>query len=146
MTETSIAPLWPRFLAMVIDALLLLIPGALFHTGLPFLGPVILSFLYYPIFHASSARATPGKRAMGLQVTTVKGDALSFGMAFLRHIFASGSTCMAFLGHFVAVFTERKQAVHDLVADSVVVRGRNDEVSTVDAWVQAIRQLFARLS
>lgn len=146
MNEVALASIWSRFQAMVIDSLVLLIPGFAFHVGFPFVGPVLLSFLYYPIFHASPARATPGKRAMGIQVTDAKGQTLSVGMAFLRHLFVFGSSCILFLGHAVALFTTRKQAVHDLVADSIVVPGRNDEVSTVDAWLQTIRQLFARMA
>lgn len=83
---------------------------------------------------------------MSIQVTDMKGQTLTFGMAFLRHLFAFGSSCLLFVGHFVALFTKRKQAVHDLVADTIVVQGRNDQVTTVDAWMETIRKLFARLA
>ncbi len=140
-----IASLWSRFVAMIIDAVVLFIPMSAFHAGLPFLGPAIVTFLYYPIFHASPARATPGKRAMDLQVTDSKGETLSFGMAFLRQLFFLGSTGICAIGLLVAFFTKRKQAVHDLVADSIVVKGRNNEITTVDAWMQTVRKLFSKL-
>ena len=49
------------------------------------------------------------------------------------------------IGLLVAFFTKRKQAVHDLVADSIVVKGRNNEITTADAWMQTVRKLFAKL-
>lgn len=102
--------------------------------GAPFCGANLVGFLYYPIFHVSPARATPGKRAMGIQVTTNHGETLTIGMALLRHCFLLGSTLLLFLGHAAALFTAKRQTVHDLIVDSIVVDGTNEgEISVLGA-------------
>ncbi len=131
---------------MIIDFLVLIIPIAAFQAGFPFVGPVFMTFLYYPIFHASPIRATPGKRAMNIEVVSTKGETLSIGMAMLRHLFTLGGGSLFLIGHGVALITAKKQAVHDLVADSIVVKGRNDSMTTIDAWTSTLRNLFSRLN
>ena len=51
------------------------------------------------------------------------------------------SSCLAFIPHFLAFFTEKRQALHDLVADTVVVYGRV-EVPVVDAWTETVKDVF----
>lgn len=142
MDRTNLASIWSRTLALFLDVLVLILPMGAANSAIPILGPLIVTFLYYPIFHASPTRATIGKRAMGIQVTDGKGNTLTLGMAFLRHVFFCGATPMMFLDPLVALFTANRQSIHDLVADSLVVKGSNNEVAPVDAWLQTIRRLF----
>jgi uncharacterized RDD family membrane protein YckC len=143
----TLASLWDRFVALAIDCLILVVPSVLLHFPLPFLGPILLGLLYYPIFHASPLKATPGKRAMGIQVVDmgIPGTALTLPMSFLRFFVASASTAAGFIGHFFAFFTSRKQALHDLVAGSLVVKGKAEGIAMVDAWVLTLRRLFGKL-
>src|SRR5262249_49375912 len=131
-----------RLLAFLVDCLILFIPGIILHMGVPFAGPICIGFLYYPIFHASPLQATIGKKAFGIKVTDSQGRPLTIQMALLRYLVAIASTCMLFAGHLVALFTAKRQALHDLVADSVVIEGVNETVRPFDAWVTTVRRIF----
>ena len=45
------------------------------------------------------------------------------------------------MGFFFALFTEKKQTLHDLLADTFVVYGKNQR-SIADAWIENVRNLF----
>lgn len=132
-----------RFLAALIDGVILAVfGGALMHI-LPFVGGLLLFFIYAPILESSSARATIGKRVMGIQVTTLSGSQLSFTDALIRNIIKVISSAMLCIGHLVALFTEKKQAVHDLVVDSVVVPGQ-ESTPLFDAWLENFKGILGK--
>jgi uncharacterized RDD family membrane protein YckC len=141
-TQPDLASLGSRFIAFFIDVLILLIPGGLLHVTVPFAGPVVMGFFYYPILHASPMQATLGKKVMGIMVTDSAGGQLTLSMAVLRYFVEAASSCLCFIGHFLALFTERRQAVHDLVADSLVVRGENVDARFIDSWLDSFKRLF----
>lgn len=82
---------------------------------------VLLGCLYNTVFEASSWQATPGKRILKLYVTDLRGERLTFGRALLRNI-ARQISGFFFIGYLVAGFTEKKQALHDLLAGCLVLR------------------------
>lgn len=73
----------------------------------------------------SSRQGTHGKMVLGLRVTRTDGGRLSLLRATGRHFAKFLSVATAFVGFFMAAFTRRKQALHDLLADCLVVRGRD---------------------
>jgi len=79
-------------------------------------------WLYNALFESSSWQATPGKRALGLYVTDLAGQRVSFARASGRFFakMISGLTLM--IGYLMAGFTERKQALHDMIAGTLVLR------------------------
>jgi uncharacterized RDD family membrane protein YckC len=82
--------------------------------------PVV--WLYYAFFEASVWQATPGKRILRLYVTDLNGRPITFARATMRH-FAKIISGLTFLvGYFVAGFTEKKQALHDILASCLVLR------------------------
>lgn len=130
-----------RFAAMALDGLILLIPSIIISMAVPILGPFLLTFLYKPIFESSRAQATPGKRIMGIRVTTVDGQTLSLKRSLVRTLVSSVSGLLFALGHLAAFFTEKKQALHDMLADSVVVPGVTGG-AVLDAWADQLKSLF----
>jgi type II secretory pathway pseudopilin PulG len=66
--------------------------------------------------------ATPGKRLCGLYVTDTGGHRLSFGRALWRNVAALLSYATLYIGFFMAGFTGRKQALHDMLAGTIVHR------------------------
>ncbi len=66
-------------------------------------------------------QATLGKRCMGLKVTTLEGNRISLGQASGRHFAKFLSTFALFVGFLITPFTRRKQALHDMVAGTLVV-------------------------
>jgi len=77
--------------------------------------------LYYALFESSVKQATLGKMAMGIKVIDVYGNKLTFGKALLRAAGKFISLILIGLGCLVAAFTEKKQAMHDFIAKTLVV-------------------------
>jgi uncharacterized RDD family membrane protein YckC len=89
--------------------------------GLLYLGYFTVAGLYFSLFESSSHQATPGKMALGIKVTDAQGRRLSFGHALGRWFSALLSYLTLYVGFFMAGFTERKRALHDMVAGTLVV-------------------------
>lgn len=82
---------------------------------------LVIALLYFAGFESSPLQATPGKRAMGLKVTDLRGRRIAFGRAVGRYLGKILSALVFFAGYLLAGWTARKQALHDLLADSLVV-------------------------
>jgi uncharacterized RDD family membrane protein YckC len=100
--------------------------GIFMLIGLIFLAAtasLILTWLYHALMESSEWQATVGKKAFGLVVTDMAGRRVSFGRSTGRH-FAKIITNMvpAFIGYIMAGFTEKKQALHDMIAGCLVLR------------------------
>jgi uncharacterized RDD family membrane protein YckC len=91
---------------------------------LGFFGIIFLvSWLYYALSESSSWQATLGKKMLNLKVTDMTGQPISFGRASGR-FFAKIITGMIplMIGYIIAGFTEKKQAIHDMIASCLVLR------------------------
>ncbi len=82
---------------------------------------VISSWLYHTILESSKKQATYGKMAMGIVVTDADCCRISFGRANARYWGKILSSIILCIGFLMAGFTEKKQALHDMVADTLVV-------------------------
>jgi len=85
------------------------------------LGGIILGWLYFAIMESSSTQGTLGKMALGIKVTNLSGDRISFGRATGRHFGKIISTFIFLIGYLMVAFTSRKQALHDMMAGCLVV-------------------------
>jgi uncharacterized RDD family membrane protein YckC len=83
---------------------------------------LIADWLYHAMMHSSPRQGTYGKYFMGLKVTGLAGEPIGFGQATGRHFAKFLSTFPLMVGFFIAPFTRRKQALHDMVAGTLVVR------------------------
>lgn len=153
-TEILLAGFWRRLIAWAIDAALLAGIGALVASGVSALthndfqalanvGPVTaaLAWAYFAVLESSPAQGTLGKLALNLYVTDTHGDPITFRRATFRYLFKSLSTLVAFVGWALAAFTPRKQALHDILAGTLVLRrvhylvlGREAPVEPGDHW------------
>jgi uncharacterized RDD family membrane protein YckC len=146
--RVAYAGFWLRLLAALIDTLVLAIPSmavlifAMMFLGLQMPAPdapitelppmrvflpmqamiVTVHWLYFALMESSRWQGTLGKRALGVGVTGIDGKRVSFGRASGRYFgkFVSGMTFM--LGYVMAGFTEKKQALHDIISDCIVVK------------------------
>jgi uncharacterized RDD family membrane protein YckC len=97
-------------------------------TSLPQLTPVAFAititatWFYYTMFEASVWQATPGKRVMRLYVADLNGQRLTFARAAARNFAKMISSLTFLVGYLVAGFTEKKQALHDILASCLVLR------------------------
>ena len=80
-----------------------------------------VSWLYFSLFQSGPKMATPGKMAMGIVVTNISGKRITWANATGR-FFAKILSGMAFcIGYILAAFTEKKQALHDILAGTIVL-------------------------
>jgi uncharacterized RDD family membrane protein YckC len=82
----------------------------------------LVSWLYFAAFESSPWQATPGKKVLGLRVTDLEGKRLSFIRASGRYFGKIISWLLLGLGFVLAGFTEKKQALHDMLASCLVLR------------------------
>ena len=121
------AGFWIRFVAWLIDAIILTIPNIIIGLVVESPGSILLQFaigIVYTIGFWTAEGATPGKMAMGLRITTVQGEPVDFGKAVLRYIgyFVSGITLG--IGYLMIAFTREKRGLHDYIAGTMVVKAR----------------------
>jgi uncharacterized RDD family membrane protein YckC len=139
------AGFWKRFAAYFIDEIILSFVGIMMLlvvagiVGIPMgisgvdedvIAPLIviyfgiidflLNWLYYTILESSGRQATLGKMAMGIVVTDMDGGRISFARANGRFWSKILSGLFFSIGYIIAGFTERKQALHDLIAATLV--------------------------
>jgi uncharacterized RDD family membrane protein YckC len=97
-------------------------------TSLPQLTPIAFvitltaTWLYYTIFEASAWQATPGKRVLRLYVADLNGQRLTLARSAARNGGKLISSLTFLVGYLVAGFTEKKQALHDILAGCLVLR------------------------
>jgi len=94
--------------------------GILFVAAL-YLVPLAMNAAYYAAFHASSKQATLGKMAVGIKVVRTDGTRISLARGVGRFFATLLSSLIIGIGFLMAAFTERKQALHDMVCDTLVV-------------------------
>lgn len=81
----------------------------------------VAAALYYSLQESSVHQATLGKRALGIKVTDLDGRRLTRSQAVGRWFAAALSYMTLYIGFLMAAFTHRKQALHDIVANTLVV-------------------------
>jgi uncharacterized RDD family membrane protein YckC len=82
-----------------------------------------VSWLYFAKMESGPGQATLGKRVLGLRVTDLAGQRISFARASGRFFGKIVSSMTFYIGFIMAGFTERKQALHDMIASTLVVKG-----------------------
>jgi len=82
---------------------------------------IILSWLYFAGFESSHYQGTPGKMIMGVIVTDVNGNRIGFGRATARYFGKLISASILYIGYIMAAFTQKKQALHDMIAGTLVI-------------------------
>ena len=90
---------------------------------------ILITWIYYAAFESSRHQATLGKMALGLRVTDCYGRPISYGRASARYFGKLLSSLILGLGYLMAAFTERKQALHDIMAGCLVIKKDADSSS-----------------
>jgi uncharacterized RDD family membrane protein YckC len=94
-------------------------PGA---DALRFLLVTLISWLYWAGLESSQRQATVGKKALGLKVTDMRGEPISFGRATGRYFGKYLSALILGIGFLMIGWTAKKQALHDFMAGTLVVK------------------------
>ncbi len=83
---------------------------------------LLLGWLYYAFMQSSKTQATLGKMALNLLVTDLEGNRISFGKATARYFSKFISNMTLYIGYILAGLTEKKQALHDMIAGTLVIK------------------------
>jgi len=85
---------------------------------------LFVNWLYYSSLHTSKWQATIGKKLLGMKVVDYSGKRISFGRATARY-FSSYLSAVTIIGFLMIGLTKRKQALHDFISKTLVVRDTN---------------------
>lgn len=135
-----------RLLAYFIDAILMFIPmtllgmtgfigtdmltepgadvesGALTGLMIYYGVSLLIPWLYYAFMESGSKQATVGKMVLGMKVTDERGNKISFGRASGRYWGKLVSGLIIGIGYLMVLFTEKKQGLHDIMANCLVLK------------------------
>lgn len=143
---TNPAGFWLRFIAFLVD-LLVLAPVSLLVFGVAVVvverltgmnahsieareifnkitGGIFLALWwpYFALMEAFHTQGTLGKMLLGLKVTDLEGNRISFGKASGRFFGKSLSMGIIFVGFLMAGLTSRKQGLHDIISNCIVIK------------------------
>ncbi len=82
----------------------------------------VVDILYHSLMESSKFQGSLGKMALGLVVTDTNGAKLDFTKALIRNLCKIISGMILAIGYIIAGFTEKKQALHDIIASTLVVK------------------------
>lgn len=85
---------------------------------------VAIGWLYPTLLESSKLQATVGKLAVGIHVVDANGERLTMAKAFLRNLAKIVSYMTVMIGFFMAGWTQKKQALHDMIVNTCVIVGR----------------------
>jgi uncharacterized RDD family membrane protein YckC len=89
--------------------------------AIAYIAVIVLGWLYYALMESSAKQATLGKMALGIVVTDAQSQRVSFGRATGRHFGKIISGIILYIGYIMIAFTAKKQGLHDIMADCLVV-------------------------
>lgn len=127
------AGFWIRFLATLIDGIViatfvgivvnLIGIGGAQQASLSYsLFMLTAQWGYYSLMESSERQATLGKIVLGLRVTDLQGNRISFGKATARFFGKVLSGLLLFIGYIMVAFTDKKQGLHDKLVSTLVLK------------------------
>ncbi|MEI7036881.1 RDD family protein [Fulvimonas yonginensis] len=84
----------------------------------------LLAWLYFAVCESSAWQGTVGKLALGIRVTDLQGRRISFPRALGRYAAKILSAMILLIGFLMVAWTRRKQGLHDMLANTLVLNGR----------------------
>jgi uncharacterized RDD family membrane protein YckC len=90
-------------------------------TGI-WLTVLLITWFYYALLESGPRQGTVGKMVLNIVVTDNEGGRINFAKASLRFFSKIISGVFLMIGYIMAGFTPKKQALHDIIANTYVVR------------------------
>lgn len=123
--QYELADAGTRLVALIIDGIILgLISGVLFafarEPGAA--GGFVVGLLYQWYFLTQRDGQTPGKQMMGIRVVKVSGEPIDFATVLVRYVGYYINSFAIGIGWLWALFNDKRQGWHDLLAGTYVVR------------------------
>ena len=136
----SYAGFWKRFAAYLIDFIIFsilafvvgFVIGIILYSNDPYVDDAVVemfggifgilsTWVFYAAFEASLKQATPGKMALGIIVTDLEGNRITFGKASARFFSKLISSLLIGVGFLMVAFTQKKQGLHDKISNCLVL-------------------------
>ena len=95
--------------------------AVLFYFLFPF-----INILYHTFFEYSRYQATPGKMAFNIKVVNLRGEQISFMQSLGRNLGKIISGVIFYIGFLMAIWTDKKQGLHDMMADVYVIKKQEE--------------------
>ncbi len=83
---------------------------------------LLVTWLYYALLESGKHQATWGKRLLGIKIIGKDGQRIGFARASGRFFAKLLSYITLYIGFIMAGFTSRKRALHDIIAETYVVK------------------------
>ncbi len=83
---------------------------------------LVIGWLYFAYMESSKNQGTLGKMALSIKVTDMDGNRISFGRATGRFFAKLISGLILLIGYIMVAFTEKRQGLHDMIANTLVVK------------------------
>jgi len=142
LNEQSYAGFWVRVLAYLLDSVLLITVqtalSLLINLTIGMLGiategdPAINTIIWlfgavlsisYAVFFTGYCGQTPGKMVLRIKVIRTDGSPINYGRAALREVLGKFiSSILLGIGYLMVAFDNRKQGLHDKIADTYVIK------------------------
>lgn len=90
--------------------------------GIAMVVQTAINILYHTLMESSKFQGSLGKMALGIIVTDTTGNKLDFVKALVRNLCKIITDFTFTIGYIIAGFTEKKQALHDMIASTLVVK------------------------
>ena len=81
-----------------------------------------INWLYFTVLESSKLQATLGKSILGVRVTDLNYQKISFAQANIRYWSKLISILTLMIGIIMIMLNEKKQSFHDMVAKTIVIR------------------------
>lgn len=134
MHDLKYASRWNRFLARLIDAVLIgligyainytmLVYGGDYRALIAYLLIFLLNLAYFVILQAYLGGQTFGKKLMKIRIVTWEGKKPTLGRMFIRDLFGSAACYFTYgIGYLMILWDRKRQGLHDKIADTYVVQ------------------------
>jgi uncharacterized RDD family membrane protein YckC len=118
------AGFWQRFLAGIIDLIILIVIEVIL-IFIPIIGWILslfVTWLYFAVQHSSTKQATFGMRALDIRITDENHGKIGFWRATGNFYLTVISAFVVFIGFFMIAFTSRKQGFHNLISRTLCIK------------------------
>lgn len=162
LEDGGYAGFWERLAALFLDGIVLWIISMVVNFGLGLalgiaagasgggmspaimlvfsVSPLLIAAIYFVSMESGERGATFGKRWLKLRVVNTGGERIGVGRALLRYVAHALSDITLLIGYLIQPFTGKKQALHDMVSGTMVVK--TEKTSNTVAIVIAVVALF----
>lgn len=100
---------------------LVMVGGIIGLVMLAIIFSIMMKWLYYALMESSKFGGTLGKMAVSIKVIDYEGNRISFGRATGRYFSRIITNMTLWIGYIMAGFTDKKQALHDMIASCLVI-------------------------